>query len=88
LSATRRRRAERGIWQRRYWEHTILTELDYARHVDYIHANPLKHGYVTQVCDWPYSTFHRYVRDGLLPMNWCGGLGDLSFVPDWPEIAG
>jgi hypothetical protein len=53
LSATRRKRSERGIWQRRYWEHTITTELDYASHIDYIHANPLKHGYVSQVQDLP-----------------------------------
>jgi len=64
LSATRQRRAERGIWQRRYWEHTIVTERDYAQHIDYIHVNPLKHGYVKRVCDWPHSTFHRYVADG------------------------
>ncbi len=66
LSATRQRRAERGIWQRRYWEHTIVTERDYAQHIDYIHVNPLKHGYVQRVCDWPHSTFHRYVADGIL----------------------
>ncbi len=48
LSATRQRRSERGIWQRRYWEHTIVTERDYAQHIDYIHVNPLKHGYVKQ----------------------------------------
>jgi len=78
LSAIRRRRSERGIWQRRYWEHTIITELDYSGHIDYIHVNPLKHGYVTLVQDWPYSTFHRYVRDGILPLDWCGNTGDLD----------
>jgi|CXWL01.1.fsa_nt_gi putative transposase len=82
LSATRRRRSERGIWQRRYWEHTVTTELDYSRHIDYIHVNPLKHGYVTRVQDWPFSTFHRYVRDGMLAADWCGDRGDLPTVSD------
>jgi putative transposase len=77
LSAVRKLRGERGIWQRRYWEHMIRDERDYARHIDYIHVNPLKHGYVKQVADWPYSTFHRYVADGLLFTDWCGILGDL-----------
>jgi putative transposase len=78
LSATRRKRSERGIWQRRYWEHTITTELDYSKHIDYVHVNPLKHGYVTRVQNWPYSTFHRYVRDGILPTDWVGEVGDKS----------
>jgi putative transposase len=82
LSATRRKRSERGIWQRRYWEHTITTELDFFKHIDYIHVNPLKHGYVKRIKDWPYSTFHRYVRDGLLVADWCGDIGDLPTVPD------
>lgn len=77
LSAVRKRRSERGIWQRRYWEHMIRDERDYARHIDYIHVNPLKHGYVKQVGDWPYSTFHRYVAGGLLPADWCGVPDDL-----------
>ncbi|WP_036254770.1 transposase, partial [Methylobacter sp. BBA5.1] len=77
LSAVRKRRGERGIWQRRYWEHMIRDERDYARHIDYIHVNPLKHGYVKQVADWPYSTFHRYVADGLLSADWCGIPDDL-----------
>ena len=77
LSSVRKRRGERGIWQRRYWEHTIRDERDYARHIDYVHVNPKKHGYVKQVVDWPYSTFHRYVADGSLPTDWCGALEDL-----------
>jgi putative transposase len=82
LSATRQRRAERGIWQRRYWEHTIVTERDYAQHIDYIHVNPLKHGYVQRVCDWPHSTFHRYVADGILPVDWCGDIDDLPTISE------
>jgi putative transposase len=82
LSATRRRRSERGIWQRRYWEHTIVTELDYRQHIDYIHVNPLKHGLVERVQDWPHSTFHRFVLDGVLPANWCGDVSNLPSVSD------
>jgi len=69
-SASRHLKGERAVWQRRYWEHTIVTERDYAQHIDYIHVNPLKHGYVKRVCDWPHSTFHRYVADGILPVDW------------------
>ncbi|MDO8842921.1 transposase [Methylicorpusculum sp.] len=82
LSATRRQRSERGIWQRRYWEHTIVTERDYQQHIDYIHVNPLKHGLVTRVQDWPHSTFHRYVLDGVLPSDWCGEINALPSVSD------
>jgi putative transposase len=64
---------ERGIWQRRFWEHLIRNEWDYARHADYIHHNPIKHSYVKQVNDWPYSTFHRFVARGIYPAAWGGG---------------
>ena len=67
------RRRERGIWQRGYWEHLIRDEEDYRRHADYIHINPLKHGHVARVADWPYSTFHRAVRQGIYPQGWAGG---------------
>jgi putative transposase len=59
LSERRQFKGERGIWQRRYWEHTIRDENDFARHVDYIHYNPVKHGHVERVADWPHSSFHR-----------------------------
>jgi putative transposase len=71
-SMVRRAAGERGIWQRHYWEHLIRDEADYRRHVDYVHVNPLKHGYVRRVQDWPYSTFHRYVEKGVYPKDWCG----------------
>ena len=61
---------ERGIWQRRFWEHQIRNDLDLERHVDYIHNNPVKHGYVLRASDWPHSSFHRYVRDGVLAADW------------------
>src|SRR5918996_4056897 len=69
---SRMTKGERGIWQRRYWEHVIRDERDYARHVDYVHYNPVKHGYVARVCEWAYSTFHRYVKSGVYPENWGG----------------
>jgi putative transposase len=66
-------RGERGLWQRRFWEHTIRDDGDYAAHVDYCHINPLKQGYVKRVADWPYSTFHRYVECGVYPLDWADG---------------
>ena len=63
-------KGEYGLWQRRYWEHTIRNSEDLYRHIDYIHYNPVKHGLVQQLKDWPYSSFHQYVRQGALPMNW------------------
>jgi putative transposase len=67
ISASRPRKNERGIWQRRYWEHRIRDQVDLNRHVDYIHHNPRNHGHVQRMADWPWSSFHRYVRAGLLP---------------------
>jgi putative transposase len=58
------------IWQRRFWEHQIRDEDDLRKHLDYIHYNPVKHGLVVNVADWPYSTFHRFVRQGFYPPNW------------------
>jgi len=58
------------VWQRRFWEHQIRDELDFAQHVDYIHYNPVRHGLVTAPKDWVYSSFHRYIRDGSYPINW------------------
>jgi len=78
---SRAAKGERGIWQRRYWEHTIRNENDFARHVDYIHYNPVKHRLVTRVRDWPYSSFHRMVKLGLYPDDWAGDMShdDESF---------
>jgi putative transposase len=68
----RDRRGEYTLWQRRFWEHTIRDDADFGRHVDYIHYNPVKHGLVAEVRSWPYSSFHHYVRQGLLPEDWGG----------------
>ena len=75
-SMVRVRRGERGIWQRRYWEHTIRDDRDYAAHMDYLHYNPVKHGYAERVRDWPYSTFLRCVDKGMYPLDWGGDSGD------------
>ncbi|MET4272287.1 MULTISPECIES: transposase [unclassified Bradyrhizobium] len=84
LSAVRAARNERGIWQRRFWEHLIRDETDYARHVEYCYYNPVKHGHVSNVGDWPYSSFHRDVRDGLFPEDWGG---DLNMTGEFGERA-
>jgi putative transposase len=70
-------RREKGIWQRRYWEHAIRGDADMARHVDYTHFNPVKHSLVSRVCDWPHSSFHRYVEKGTLPIDWGGDVGEI-----------
>jgi putative transposase len=75
-SAVRAACGERAIWQRRFWEHAIRDETDYARHVDYVHFNPVKHGHVQRVADWPYSSFRRWVAAGRYPPDWCGGDDD------------
>jgi putative transposase len=70
VSQSRFKRGERGIWQRRFWEHLIRNDEDFNRHVDYIHWNPIKHGWADSVTDWPHSSFHDYVRRGLYPEGW------------------
>ena len=78
-NASRQRRGEAAIWQRRFWEHTIRDEADLNRHLDDIHFNPVKHGLVQRVADWPWSSFHRYVRLGFYDREWGEGIGnDLS----------
>ncbi|MCP5159310.1 MAG: transposase [Gammaproteobacteria bacterium] len=69
-SLSRTTKGERGIWQRRYWEHLIRDEQDFACHVAYIHFNPVKHGLVIRAVDWPYSSIHRYIRQGLVASDW------------------
>jgi putative transposase len=69
---------EKGLWQRRYWEHAIRDETDLARHVDYIHFNPVKHGLVARVRDWPHSSFHQYVGRGDLVEDWGGDIREIG----------
>lgn len=88
ISAARKRRKERGIWHRRYWEHTIRNERDLVNDVDYVHRNPMKHGLVSRIADWPYWSFHRYVRMGFLPPDWGGNSGKKDqHVPTFGEPA-
>jgi putative transposase len=77
-SIARHRNGELALWQRRFWEHTIRDDEDFARHVDYVHFNPVKHRLVSRVSDWPYSSFHRYVRQGLLPLDWAGDVSEVG----------
>ncbi|WMS86855.1 REP-associated tyrosine transposase [Pleionea litopenaei] len=74
ISQSRKSKAERGVWQRRFWEHKIRNEIDYARHIDYMYFNPVRHGYVERVQDWPHSSFHRDVRNKVYPIDWGGGV--------------
>jgi len=74
-SKSRQIKGERGVWQRRYWEHLIRDEADFSRHVDYIHINPVKHELVLRVEEWPHSSFHRYVQAGIVPKDWAGDAG-------------
>ena len=78
ISQSRSKRGERGIWQRRFWEHLIRDQDDFNRHVDYIHWNPVKHGWVRRVADWPHSSFHDCVRRGIYPVDWCGGMVEVE----------
>ena len=70
ISNSRKRKKERGIWQRRFWEHLIKDEKDFQNHLDYIHYNLVKHGYVQQAIDWPYSSFHLWVERKVYPQDW------------------
>jgi putative transposase len=81
LSDSRVQRRESGLWQRRFWEHLIRDDADFERHADYIHWNPVKHGLVQRACDWPYSTFHRFVQDGAYTNDW-------GLAPSFRDAAG
>lgn len=78
ITASRLRKRERGIWQRRYWEHQIRDDEDLVRHLDYTHFNPVKHGHAERVVDWPHSTFHREVAAGRLAADWGGSKAGVS----------
>ena len=85
INRSRQQRRELGLWQRRFWEHQIRDEQDLLRHVEYIHWNPVKHGYVARVRDWPYSSFHRHVGQGLYPLDWADGDGTGAASDDYGE---
>jgi putative transposase len=75
-SASRRAKRERGIWQRRFWEHLIRDDDDFRSHVDYVHYNPVKHGLVLAAADWPYSSYHRALARGEVMTDWVENPGD------------
>ena len=72
-SAVRKKRGERAIWQRRFWEHLVRDETDFRRHVEYIHYNPVKHGWARCVADWAHSSFHHFVERGVYSEDWGAG---------------
>jgi putative transposase len=74
-NASRIKQGEAAVWQRRFWEHMIREQDDLHRHTDYIHFNPVKHGLASRAADWPWSSFHRYVKDGYYPMDWGQAVG-------------
>ena len=77
----RTEKREQPIWQRRFWEHTIRGQDDFIKHADYIHLNPVHHGYVSAPRDWPHSTFTEWVERGIYPSDW--GSNQLPELPDW-----
>ena len=81
-NVSRLKRGERGIWQCRYWEHLIRDEADFRAHRDYVDINPVKHGLVKRVADWPYSTFHRFVQAGVYPADWAGGSEENTYLAE------
>ncbi|HHT0595078.1 TPA: REP-associated tyrosine transposase [Legionella anisa] len=70
ITPVRKKKGERGIWQRRYWEHLIRDEKDYEHHLNYIYYNPVKHGYVKKPSAWPYSSIHRSIKKGVMEEDW------------------
>jgi putative transposase len=79
ISSMRKERHERGIWQRRFWEHTIRDEADLNSHIDYIHYNPVKHGHAIEATEWSHSTIHRFIKEGVLETDWGDSAIDGAF---------
>jgi putative transposase len=87
-SSSRRQHRSRGVWQRRFWEHTIRDPTDLRHHLDYVHFNPVKHGYVRCPHDWPHSSFRRFVAENCYDLNWCCQCDSRTTTPDdFEEIA-
>jgi putative transposase len=79
INLSRKKRKEKNIWQRRYWEHCITDEKDYENHCNYIHYNPVKHGLCQKPSDWQYSSFHRFVKEGMYSQDW--GINEVPTIP-------
>ncbi|MBN2590797.1 MAG: transposase [Sedimentisphaerales bacterium] len=86
VSLSRRKRGEHGIWQRRFWAHLIRNQKDFARHMDYIHYNPVKHGYVKCPHQWEYSSFHRWVENEIYEPDWMCQCYHVCKTPDFGDI--
>lgn len=71
---------QQAVWQQRFWEHALRDEKDFAQHVEYIHYNPVKHGYVDAPEQWPFSSFHRYVQAGIYPPDWGADVMDFNGI--------
>ncbi|MFZ3002867.1 MAG: transposase [Undibacterium umbellatum] len=82
ISSSRENKRERGIWQRRFWEHMIRDDDDLEKHVAYLHYNPVKHGHVDQASAWPYSSIHKFIAQGMLDVDW----SDTARAIDLPEF--
>ena len=80
ISTSRQKRKERNLWQRRFWEHLIRDERDFAKHCDYIHYNPVRHQLCPIPQDWQFSTIHRFIAQGIYPPNW--GMTETPEMPD------
>lgn len=82
ISLIKNHRKEYNLWQNRFWEHRIRDENDLQKHIDYIHNNPVKHGYSQTPIDWPHSSIHRYIKRGIIPKHWGGHIQDAIVVED------
>ena len=71
ISESKLKKGEKGIWQRRYWEHTIRDINDLYKHLDYIHYNPIKHDYTNKAKDWEFSSFNKFVKQHFYELDWC-----------------
>ncbi|MEQ1596623.1 MAG: transposase [Casimicrobium sp.] len=71
---------ESTLWQRRFWEHQIRDDADFRAHMDYVHFNPVKHGLVDRVADWPHSSFHRFVANGTYTPDWASPVDSTLLV--------
>jgi putative transposase len=80
VSPGRVHKRQHGVFQPRFWEHLIRDEDDFERHADYIHYNPVKHGYVASPRDWEWSSFHRYVTAGAYSAEWGQDVAEPSFA--------
>ncbi len=85
MTESKTKHRESTLWQRRYWEHQIRDDADFERHMNYLHYNPVKHGLVKRVRDWPYSSFHRHVAAGVYREDWA--IASATDVTGFGEMA-